>query len=125
KELVDVHAQALDRNAMLAEMLAGVLEMLGRLQQGFRRNAAHVGAGTARCGAALGIAPGIDASNRLPELGSTNRSDVAAGAGANHHYVKLFGHLMISSKLVNAVWQSMPCQGVAGRLRGRATGAAD
>src|SRR5690606_35591658 len=95
KELVDVHAQALDRNAMLAEMLAGVLEMLGRLQQGFRRNAADVGAGTARCGAALGIAPGIDASNRLPELGSTNRSDVAAGAGANHHYVKLFGHLMI------------------------------
>ena len=62
-----------------ANRVPGVLEVLGRLQQRLRRNAADVGAGASRRGLAAGARPIVDAGRPEPELRAANRGDVAAG----------------------------------------------
>ena len=53
QHLPDIDAQPLDLDAVLRELVAGVLEILRRLQQRLGRNAADVGAGAAERGPAV------------------------------------------------------------------------
>ena len=66
-----------------AKRVAGVLEVLGRLQQRLRRDAADVGARAARRGLAVGARPVVDAGDLEAELRGADRGDVAAGTGAD------------------------------------------
>ena len=83
EHLRDVDREALDLDAVLGEGMAGVLEVLGRLQQRLRRDAADVGAGAARRGLAVGARPVVDAGGLEAELRGADRGDVAAGAAAD------------------------------------------
>src|SRR5690606_9251269 len=49
-QLVQIQRYALDVHTVISQMQIGVLEVLGRLQQGLGRNATNVGASTARSG---------------------------------------------------------------------------
>ena len=73
-------------------MVVGLVKMLGRLQQGFGRNATDVGAGAAGGGAAVGIFPFVDTSHVHAELGSADGGDVAARACTDDDHVKCFEH---------------------------------
>jgi hypothetical protein len=53
---------------VIREVVPGVLEVLGRLQQRLRRNAADVRAGTAEGRAALVVLPFVDAGGGETEL---------------------------------------------------------
>ena len=77
---------------MLGEVMIGLVKMLGRLQERLARNAADVGAGTARCRTARGVLPLINAGNPHTQLRRTNGSDIAAGAGADDDHIKLLAH---------------------------------
>ena len=61
QHLRDVDRQALDPDAVLRELVAGVLVVLRRLQQRLGRNAADVGARAARRGLAVRGLPFVDA----------------------------------------------------------------
>ncbi len=94
-----VHAHVLDLDAMVGEVVVGLVEMLGRLQQRLGGNAAHVGAGAARCGAALAVLPLVDAGHVKAQLRGTDGSDVAAGAAADHDHVELFAHVNLTQSV--------------------------
>ena len=87
-----VHGQALDGNAVVSEVMRGMLVVLGALQQRLGRNATHVGAGAAGGCAALGVFPFIDTGNLLAQLRSANGCNVTAGAGTDDDDVELLGH---------------------------------
>ena len=89
EHLRQVQLQAGDLDAVLDKAVAGMFEMLGRLQQRLRWNATDVGAGAAGSWTALGVDPVIDASDRKTQLRRADRRDVAAGAGADDDDVKL------------------------------------
>ena len=90
QHLGQVQAQALDLDAVVGEVLAGVLVVLGRLQQRLGGNAADVGAGAAQGRAALGVLPLVDAGDVEAELRRADGGDVAAGAAADDDDVELF-----------------------------------
>ena len=56
--------------------MAGLLELIGGVDQGLRRNASYVEAGAANVFA-------FDKSGGDPELRSTDRRDIAAGTAAD------------------------------------------
>ena len=100
EHLAQIQLQAGDVDAVLGEAVARVFKMLGRLQQRFRRDAADVGAGTARRGAALGVRPLVDASDGKAQLRCADGGDVAARARTDDHYVKLFStHVLLFQSL--------------------------
>ena len=73
--------------AVLVGAVAGLLEQVGGVEQGLRRDAAAVEAGPAEEGVPLDHA-GVEA-----ELPRPDRRDVAAGSGPDDHKVVLgFGH---------------------------------
>ena len=72
-----------------------MLVMFGRLQQRFRRDAAHVGAGASGRRAALVIFPFVDAGAAKAQLRSADGRDIAAGAAADDDNVKIFRHNQI------------------------------
>ena len=104
------HLRHVDRevrqaDAVIGEMVAGVLEVLGGLQERLRRDAADVGAGAARGRAALVVLPLVDAGGREAELRSADRGDVSAGPGADHDDVKFVGgHVRCRT----GVWPDLP-----------------
>ena len=66
------------------------MEMLGRLQQGFGRNAAHVQAGAAQSGGIAGLVhAGIDTGGFETQLRGADGGNITAGAGTDDHYVEL------------------------------------
>ena len=79
-------------DAVISKVQLGMLEMLGRLQQRLGGNAAHVGAGAARSGAALVVLPLVDTGDLHAQLGSADGGDVAARACADHDDVELLAH---------------------------------
>jgi len=81
-------AQVLQADAVFGEGVAGMLVVLGTLQQRLAGNAADVGAGTAQGGATLGILGLVDASHVEAELRRADGRDVAAGAAADDHDVE-------------------------------------
>jgi hypothetical protein len=87
-----VHAQALDRDAVLGKVVVGVLEVLGRLQQRLGRDAAHVGTGAAGRRAALVVLPLVDTGHVKAQLGCADGGNVATGAAADDDHIKLFAH---------------------------------
>ena len=95
---VELQADALDFDAVLGEVVVGLLVVFGRLQQRLGRDAADVGAGAAGSRAALAILPGVDAGDRHAELRGADGGDVAAGACADHDDVKLFGHSVLANE---------------------------
>jgi len=78
---------------VVGEMVVGMLEMLGRLQQRLGGDATHVGAGAAGCRAACGIFPFIDAGHVHAQLCGADGRDVATGAATDDDDVKLFAHV--------------------------------
>jgi hypothetical protein len=92
EHLRQIEAQLADADAVIGEMLAGVLVVLARLQQRLRRNAADVGAGAAEGGAALLVLPVVDAGGGEAELGRADGGDVAAGTAADDDDVECFAH---------------------------------
>ena len=92
KHFRNIHLHIFGRNAMLSKVVVGVVKVLARLQQGFRRNATYVGTGTARRRTALCVFPLIDTRHLKTKLRSTNGSDVTTRATANDYDVELFTH---------------------------------
>ena len=78
-----VDRQVREADAVVGEVMAGLLEVLRRLQQRLRRNAADVGAGAAGRRTALVVLPLVDAGGGKAELRGADGGDVAAGAGAD------------------------------------------
>ena len=87
-----VHLHVFGADAVLGEVVVGMVEMLAGLQQRLGRNATDIGAGAAGCGAALVVLPLINTGHAKAQLGSTDGCDIAAGASANHDDVKTFTH---------------------------------
>src|SRR3569623_695324 len=79
---------------MLGERMARVLIMIGRLQQGLRRNATDVGAGAARRRTALLVFPVVDAGSGKAELRGAGLCDIASGSAADHDHIKIFRHYL-------------------------------
>jgi hypothetical protein len=87
-----VDRKTIDVDAVLGESVAGVLEILGRLQQRLGRNASDIGAGSAGSGLAVRHRPVVDARGPEAELRRADGRDVAAGTGADDDYVELVSH---------------------------------
>ena len=85
---LDVHFQVFEADAVLAEMVRGLLEMLRALQQRLGRNAAHVGAGAAGSGAAFFVFPLVNTGHVQAQLRGANGRDIAARACADNDDVK-------------------------------------
>ena len=92
EHLGHVDAQIRQPDAVVGEAVARMLEMLARLQQCFRRDAADVGAGAAGRWATLVVFPLIDAGGVEAELRGPDRGHVAARAAADDDDIKLLGH---------------------------------
>src|SRR5690606_26808271 len=90
--LRQVELQSGDFDAVCLERMACMLEILGRLQQGLRRNAADIRASAAGRRAALAVLPGIDAGDLESELRGADRRDIAARARADDHDIELLSH---------------------------------
>jgi hypothetical protein len=87
QHLRDVDREPRHVDAVVGEVLRGVLVVLGRLQQRLRRDAAHVGAGAAR-GRLAALGPLVDARGVEAQLRRADGGDVAAGAAADDDHVK-------------------------------------
>ena len=98
----------LHADAVVGEVVAGVLEVLARLQQRLARDAADVGAGAARRRAALGVLPLVDAGGVEAELRGADGGDVAAGAAADDDDVEVLGHGFISSSVRTRISDARP-----------------
>ena len=77
-------------DAVFGKVMLRSMEMLGRLQQSFGRDAAHVQAGAAQSGGVAGlIHAGIDTGGFETQLCGADGGNITAGAGADYHYVEL------------------------------------
>ena len=92
EHLADVDRQTLDMDTVVGKGVTGLFVIFRGLQQRFRRNAADIGAGAARCGLAVRRAPLVDAGDLHAELGSADGCNVTAGTGADYDYVEVFSH---------------------------------
>ncbi len=92
QHLAHVDLDRAGADAVLAKVQPRVLKMLGRLQQRLGRDAADVGAGAARGGATVGVAPGVDARHLEAELGGADGGDIATGASADDDHIKCLAH---------------------------------
>ena len=93
-----IHLQAFHGDAVVSEVVGRLVVMFRRLQQGFGRNATHIGTGAAWCRATLGILPFINTRHLETQLGCTDGCDVTARASADHDDIKLLGHFYCSSR---------------------------
>ena len=91
----DVDPDVVDGDAVHDEAVAGIVEVLGGLQQRLGGNAADVEAGAAEAHLALRVVVGLGfaAGGAEAELRGADGGDVAAGAAADDEHVELFGHL--------------------------------
>jgi len=85
--LIGEHLWPIDRGAFalqahLGEVVFGLMQGVGRMQQRFGRNAADIETGTAQSLAAL------DHGGFQAELGAADGTDIAAGATTDDDYVK-------------------------------------
>ena len=77
-------------DAVFGKVVLRGMEMLGRLQQGFGRDAAHIQAGAAQSGGVAGLVhAGIDTGGFETQLCGADGGNITAGAGADDHYVEL------------------------------------
>jgi hypothetical protein len=92
---LDVDGDVARRDAVHDEAVAGVVEVLGGLQQRLGGDAADVEAGAAEAHFALRVVVGLGfaAGGVEAELRGADGGDVAAGAAADDEDVELFGHL--------------------------------
>ena len=88
----DIDVEALDLDAVLAELVSGVLKVFRRLQQGFRWNATDVGAGAAGRGFAGRRAPFVYAGCFETQLCGANGSNIAAGAAPDNDDIECVCH---------------------------------
>ena len=72
-------------------MLVGMLVMLRALQQGFRRDAAYIGASAARGGLARFV-PSVDTGHAHAQLGRADGGDIATRAGTDNDNIKCLTH---------------------------------
>ena len=96
EHLRHVHLHAGGCDAMLSEMVVGLVKMFRRLQQGFRRDAAHVGASATKCGATGVVLPFVDTSDLKAQLCRADGGDVTARASADDDDVEWFAHALLS-----------------------------
>jgi hypothetical protein len=91
---LDVDADVARRDAVHDEAVAGVVEVLGGLQQRLGGDAADVEAGAAEAHLALRVVVGLGfaAGGVEAELRRANGGDIAAGAAADDYDVELFSH---------------------------------
>ena len=97
----DVHLHAGGGDAVLCEVMVGVVKMFAGLQQGLGGYATDVGAGAAGCGAAGRVFPLVDTGHVEAQLGRTNGRDIAAGACADDDDIKLLRHDLLSDQMSN------------------------
>src|SRR5205823_10427365 len=90
--LLQIEAQALDFYPMLGKRVPGMFVVFRRLQQGFGRNAADVGARASRRRLPVSCLPVVDAGRPEPELCRANGGHIAAGAGADDDHIECFRH---------------------------------
>jgi hypothetical protein len=69
-----------------------LIEVLRRLQQGFGRNATHVGASAAKGWAACRVFPFVDTRYLESQLRCANGGNVTTWAATNDDHIKLFAH---------------------------------
>ena len=84
----EVELQALHLDAVVGEVVPGLLVVLRGLQQRLGGDAADVEAGAAERRLAVGVLPFVDAGVAEAELRGADRGDVAAGPAADHDDVE-------------------------------------
>jgi hypothetical protein len=72
--------------------MVGLVEVLRGLQQGFRRNATHVGARTAKGWAPSSTFPFIHTGHLKTQLGCAYGGNITTRAATNDDHIKLFTH---------------------------------
>src|SRR5581483_908246 len=86
--LREVELEALHLDAVLGELVAGLLVILRGLQQRLGRDAADIGAGAAERRLAICAAPVVEAGGREAKLCRADRGNVAARAAPDHHHIE-------------------------------------
>ena len=87
-----IHFQACGADAVLAKVLGGVFVVFRALQQGFRRDAADIGA-SAAWGGLAGFVGRVDTGYAHAQLGGANGGDIATRAGADDDNIKILRHV--------------------------------
>ena len=82
---------------MIGKTVPSVFEVLAGLQQGFARDAAHVGAGAAQGGPAFGVFPFVDARSTETQLRGADGGHITTRATADDDDIKVFAHCLISN----------------------------
>src|SRR2546421_3167016 len=80
EHLREIELEPVHLHAVIGELMAGLLEIFGGLQQRLRRYAADVGAGAAKGRLAVGAAPVVEARGLEAKLRGADRGDISAGA---------------------------------------------
>jgi hypothetical protein len=96
EHLAEVQTEPLDLDAVSGKLMAGVLIVLGGLQQRLGRNAADIGAGATGGGPAVLPLPLVDAGDRKTELRRPDRRNVTTGSAADHDDVEVLRHACLS-----------------------------
>jgi hypothetical protein len=77
---------------VVGKVMIGLIEVFGRLQQSFRRNATDVGASASKGWAASCVFPFVDTRYLESELRCANGGNVTTWAATNDDHIKLFAH---------------------------------
>src|SRR6266700_1840378 len=117
EHLGEIELEALHAHAVIGEVMPGLLEVLGGLQQGLGRDAADVGARAPQRGLAVGALPLVHAGGLEAELRGADRGDVTARPAADDYDVKRLSHEVIGKSIrllpvplrVNGLLQPISC----------------
>jgi len=88
EHLVDVDGHALGADSVGGVVVLNVMEVLGRVQQRLRRNAAHVQAGAPRRGFTIIALAVVDQHRLQSKLGRANGTGITAWAATDEDYVE-------------------------------------
>src|SRR6266702_2467433 len=99
EHLGEIELEALHAHAVIGEVVPGLLEVLGGLQQGLGRDAADVGARAPQRGLAVRALPLVHAGGLEAELRGADRGDVTARPAADDYDVKRLSHEVIGKSI--------------------------
>ena len=90
--LGDINRHAFDFNAVVGKLVFDFLDVFGRFEQRFGRNAANIQTCATEGGLALRRLPLLHTRDRVTQLSGADRGDVSRRAAADHDHIKLFAH---------------------------------
>ncbi len=88
EQLGDIDGEALDLDAVLRELVTGVVVVFRGRQHRVGRTGAVIGTGAAERGLAVGRRRFVNARGFQSELGGADRGDITAGTAADDYDVK-------------------------------------